>query len=252
MIVYFYICLFIFGACIASFVNVVIDRVPKGEQFVSGRSHCDACGHTLAWYDLIPIISYVVYRGKCHYCGAKIGMRQWWLEIVGGLLSCFCFYKYQFSLMTIGAFALGEILIAISFIDIDTMEIPDGLNIALAVVAIFFAFIDPSVSIISRIIGFFIVSGFMFLVCCIKEGAFGGGDIKMIAVLGFLLGWQMVLVGSFIAIVSGGIYAAILLLTHNIKLQEHMAFGPFLAAGCYIALLYGPQILNSYLSLYGL
>lgn len=250
--IFLYIYAFVFGACIASFMNVVIYRLPIGLSISKGRSRCDHCHTQLKWYDLIPVVSYVVYRGKCHYCGAKIGIRGWLLEIAGGLLACLCFYHYGFSLMTIASFILAEILIAVTFIDIDTMEIPDELIIATGIMAIIFAFIDPSVSLLSRVIGFFIISVPMLLLCFIKEGAFGGGDIKLIAMLGFALGGVNVCVGTFIAIISGGIYAIILLATHNIKLQQHMAFGPFLSAGCFIALLYGSQMLHTYLALYGL
>lgn len=252
VITFLYIYAFVFGACIASFINVVIYRLPLGIPISKGRSRCDSCGTQLKWYDLIPVISYVIYRGKCHYCGAKIGIRGWLLEIVGGLLGCLCFYHYGLSLMTIASFILAEILIAVTFIDIDTMEIPNQLVVATGIMAILFAFIDPTVSLVSRVVGFFIVSAPMLGLCYIKEGAFGGGDIKLIAMLGFLLGTVNVLVGTFIAIISAGIYAIILLATKNTKLQAHMAFGPFLSAGCFIALLYGSQLLHTYLALYGL
>lgn len=249
---FLYIYAFVFGSCIASFINVVIYRLPAGLPIAKGRSRCDTCHTQLKWFDMIPVLSYIFYRGRCRYCKAKIGIRGWLLEIVGGLLACLCFHHYGFSVMTILSFALGEILIAVTFIDIDTMTIPDELVIAAAVVAVLMAFFERDISLLSRIIGFFVISAPMLGLCYIKEGAFGGGDIKLIAVLGFALGTPHVVAGTFIAIVAAGVYAIILIATKNTTLQSHMAFGPFLSAGCFIALLYGEQMIHWYLGLFGL
>lgn len=249
---FLYIYAFVFGSCIASFINVVIYRLPLGLPIAKGRSRCDSCHTQLKWFDLIPVLSYLLYRGKCRYCHAKIGIRSWLLEITGGLLACLCFHHYGFSLMTFASFFLGEILLAVTFIDIDTMTIPDELVIATGVMAIIIAFLNRDVSLLSRIAGFFIISAPMLGICYIKEGAFGGGDIKLIAMLGFALGVSGVVCGSFIAILTAGIYAMILIITKNTTLQSHMAFGPFLSAGCFIALLYGSQLISWYWGLFGL
>ena len=115
--------------CVASFMNVVIDRVPRGENFVSGRSRCDSCGKVIAWYDLIPVASYLVLRGRCRYCHCKIPVRGFFIEIFGGVSGVFCFYRFGFEYETILMFVIAMILLAITMIDFDTMTIPDGLNI---------------------------------------------------------------------------------------------------------------------------
>ena len=125
---------FLIGMCVASFMNVVIDRVPRGENFVSGRSHCDSCGKVIAWYDLIPVASYLVLRGRCRYCHSKIPVRGFFIEIFGGLSGVFCFYRFGFEYETILMFVITMILLAITMIDFDTMIIPDGLNIAMFLV----------------------------------------------------------------------------------------------------------------------
>ena len=247
----FYIYLFLVGACIASFINVVIDRLPKGISISKGRSRCDACKTQLKWYDLIPVLSWLFLKGRCRYCGVKIGMRTPLIEIIGGCLALISFHAYQLSLMSVLMFALFMILLAITFIDIDTMTIPDELVIAVAALAILSIFIDD-LSLIDKVIGFFCVSLPMLGICYIKDGAFGGGDIKLTAVLGFLLGYKVMLIGIFIAIVLAGIWAIFLLATNNIKLQEHMAFGPFICIGVFISSLYGMTLLMMYLSLFNL
>jgi leader peptidase (prepilin peptidase)/N-methyltransferase len=236
VITFLYIYAFVFGACIASFINVVIYRLPLGIPISKGRSRCDSCGTQLKWYDLIPVISYVIYRGKCHYCGAKIGIRGWLLEIVGGLLGCLCFYHYGLSLMTIASFILAEILIAVTFIDIDTMEIPNQLVVATGIMAILFAFIDPTVSLVSRVIGFFIVSAPMLGLCYIKEGAFGGGDIKLIAALGLWLGSSQLLDVIVMGLIAGGIGAFLLMKFAHKKKTDTFAYGPFFTVAALLQL----------------
>lgn len=246
-----YIYAFIVGACVASFINVVIDRLPKGISISKGRSRCDECKTQLKWYDLIPIVSWVLLRGRCRYCGTKIGWRTPLIEIMGGCIGLICLHAFYFDIVTPFVFVCYMILLAITFIDIDTMTIPDELVIALGIMGILSIFVG-NVPLIEKVIGFFCVSVPMLGLCYIKDGAFGGGDIKLTAVLGFLLGYKLMLIGIFIAIVLAGIWAIFLLATHNIKLQEHMAFGPFICFGAFISSLYGWQLLLLYLSFFNL
>ena len=136
IIILIYVYMFLIGMCVASFMNVVIDRVPRNESFVKGRSHCDHCGETLKWCDLVPIVSYIFLRGKCRYCHTSIPIRGFLIEIFGGLIGMFCFYRFGFSIETILMFVIAMILLAITMIDFDTMIIPDGLNIAMLLVSI--------------------------------------------------------------------------------------------------------------------
>ena len=124
IIILIYVYMFLIGMCVASFMNVVIERVPRNESFVKGRSHCDHCGETLKWYDLIPIVSYIFLRGKCRYCHTSIPIRGFLIEIFGGLIGMFCFYRFGFSIETILMFVIAMILLAITMIDFDTMIIP--------------------------------------------------------------------------------------------------------------------------------
>lgn len=248
----FYVYSFLIGICVASFVNVVIWRVPQGLDFVKGRSFCPTCKHELKWLDLFPIFSYVFLKGKCRYCGAKIPMRDTLLECIGGIFAVFSFWKYPFQVEAIVVFALFMILLAITMIDFNTMEIPNGLTLSLLVPIVCMMFLHPEISLLNRVIGFFVISVPMYLLTRIVADCFGGGDIKLIAVAGLLLGWKLTILAAFIAILLGGVYALYLLGNKQRRKGSYIAFGPYLSVGIMVSLLYGNTLINWYLSLFGL
>ena len=249
--IFSYIYVFVVGTCVASFINVVIYRVPLGLNFAKGRSFCPSCHNTLKPYDMIPVLSWFVLRGKCRFCGEKISFRYPVIEFIGGILAVVCFHHYQFDGMTLISFAFSIILLAIFMIDYDIMIIPNGLVICCLVIAVV-SIPFMHVNMVDRIIGFFAISAPLYLLNLIIPDAFGGGDIKLLAVCGFFLGWSMILVGMFIAVVLAGCYAGYLLITHKVETGGHIAFGPYICVGIFIALLYGQDILNMYLHLFGL
>ena len=251
VLILMYVYAFVVGCCMASFINVVIYRVPLGISVAKGRSFCPSCQHQLHALDLIPILSYICLGGKCRYCHEHIGMRDTLLELLGGLLGMLCFYRYGFSMMTVIAFAFAMMLQAIAFIDLDTMEIPNGLVVGCFIIG-FISIPFLHIDMISRIIGIFIVSVPLIVLNMVIPDAFGGGDIKLLAACGFFMGWVNVLIGMFIAVLLAGGYAIYLMLSHKIDKGGHIAFGPYLCIGMFISLLYGSQLLSSYLSLFGL
>ena len=219
IIILIYVYMFLIGMCVASFMNVVIDRVPRNESFVKGRSHCDYCGETLKWYDLIPIVSYIFLRGKCRY-----------------------------SIETILMFVIAMILLAITMIDFDTMIIPDGLNIAMFIVSIVLMYVRH-MSLLESIMGMFCISVPMILLNVLIAESFGGGDIKLMFVSGIALGWKYSLLAAFIGILLAGSYSIYLLISKKINKKGHIAFGPYLSIGIFIALSYGSEIISWYLNL---
>lgn len=247
-----YVYLFVVGVCVASFINVVVYRVPLHISVAKGRSFCPSCHHSLKALDLIPVFSYLLLRGKCRYCQAAISVRYPFVELIGGLLAVLCFHHYGFDWMTILSFVIFMILLSIALIDFDTMTIPNGLLLFLLPLAIVIAVLNPQIDWISRSIGFFIVSLPMYLLDYIIPDCFGGGDIKMMAVCGIMLGWINTLVAMFIGIMTCGIAASVLLLQKKADRKMHIAFGPYLAFGVGAALLYGDPLLRSYLTLFGL
>ncbi len=243
---------FIVGAVIGSFLNVVIYRLPNGNFFGSSRSFCPNCKETIKAYDLIPIVSYLILGGKCRSCGAKISYRYPLVEAFTGLMAVLSVIIFLPGLTALLVFAVVAVLIAITMIDFDTMEIPNELVFALIPPALCCIFAFPEVSILSRVIGFFAVSLPLLVITLIIPSAFGGGDIKLIAVCGFLLGVQNVLLAFFIAVITGGAYAAYLMLTKQKSKGSHIAFGPYICLGVTVALFFGNEIVWWYLSMFGL
>lgn len=251
ILIFLYVYNFVIGSCVASFINVVIYRVPLGINIAKGRSFCPKCHKTLKPYDMIPVFSWFILGGKCRFCKEPISKRYPIIEFVGGVLGVLCFYHYGINGMTLISFSLSMVLLAITMIDLDTMTIPNSLVICCVVIAIL-SIMFHNISMVDRAIGFFIISVPMYVMNLIIPDCFGGGDIKLIAVCGLLLGWVDLLVGMFIAVVIAGVYAGYLMITHKVDKKGHIAFGPYICFGVFVALLYGQNILNFYLGLFGL
>lgn len=247
-IAYFYV--FLIGICVGSFLNVLIYRVPKGEDFVRGRSHCTNCGEVLQFYHMVPVLSWFLLKGKCKNCGSKISARYPLVEAIGGVLALACVFEFGFSLKAVVAFFVMSLLVAISFVDLDTMEIPNGFLLWLIVPCVISVIMFDDLTFKQRIIGFFVVSLPMLLLTYIVDGAFGGGDIKLMAVCGFFLGWQSTLVATFLGLVLGSIYGVFLLTRKNAELKQHFAFGPFLSVGIIIAILWGQELIELYIRMF--
>jgi len=242
----------VFGACIASFANVVALRGAKGESFINGRSRCPSCSGTLRWFELIPIISWLIQGGRCRRCKAPISIRYLLAEVTGATALSLSFVQYGFSWSFLIAFGVMVILLLIALIDMTTMEIPDVLVLALLPFAIGAIFAQPDISLISRAIGLLTISLPMLLLALIIKGAFGGGDIKFMAVIGVLLGWQSTLLSFFVAVLIAGTYALVLIIGKKVKKGAKMPFGPYLCFGAMTAFIYGREIITWYLGLFGL
>ena len=264
MIVVLGIFLFFLGSSVFSFLNVVIFRVPRKEEFIKTRSHCPGCNRLLTPLELIPVVSYACLGGKCRTCGSKIGWRDVAVEILGSCLCILSFWYYFQApveslaagwfgdfygrfLAALTAFAFFSVLTVITFIDIDTMEILPGTVITVAVLGVISYFTMPTVSILSRVIGALCVSLPMYLLTLAIEGAFGGGDIKLMAAAGLFLGWKATLISTLLSFVFGGIWAVYLLLSKKKGRKDHFAFGPFLCMGMAVGLLYSSEIIDWYL-----
>lgn len=240
-----YLLAFFLGAALASFGNVVVWRLPRGVSFTRGRSQCPACGKTLAARDLVPVCSWLLLRGRCRACRARIPRRELYTELLGGLLSCAAFAVYGFTWCGLAACLLLLGLQTIALLDLDTMLIPDGLLLAPALALVFLL---PEVSLAAHIIGIFAAS-VPLLLLALLTGGFGGGDIKLTAVCGLALGWQLTLFALFCGIVLGGAFALLLVARKKAGRRDAIPFGPALAAGCGLALLVGKPVLAWYIGL---
>lgn len=245
-----YLYFFMIGLVIGSFINVVVYRLPRDIAFVKGRSFCPNCYHILHSYDLVPILSYFCLRGTCRHCHTKISFRYPLVEIGGGLIACLVFYHYGYSMRSIVVFIFFMVLYTISLIDFDTMTIPNSLQLCLIPIIAWLIYLEYSIHITNRVIGFLCVSGLMLITNTFYKNSFGGGDIKFIAICGFLLGWVHTIVAGFIAIFLGGIYALFLLFTKKAKRGSQFAFGPFLSIGIMSSYLYASDIIYWYMRLF--
>lgn len=245
-----YIIIFLYGIVIGSFLNVCIYRIPKQENIVKIRSHCMNCGYQLKWYDLVPLFSYLCLRGRCRSCKQKISVQYPLIELLNGALYCIVFAVYGISVEALLYALLASALITLSVIDFRTYEIPVGINIfilALGLIRIATDFTHWS----DYAVGFLVVSGFLYLVHLVTRGrGIGGGDIKLMAVSGLLLGWKQIL----LAFVMGCIIGSVIHIARmKISGQGHMlAFGPYLSIGILISALAGDQMIAWYLSYIGL
>jgi len=238
------------GILFGSFINVIITRLPEKGKFLSAsRSICPDCGHLIRWYDLFPVLSYIILLGRCRDCKARISPRYPFVELMGAILAAAAFWCFGLSFFALAVYGVTLILLAIAFIDFNTSEIPDSLWIALIPFAIASVWLMPGVTWLSHIIGIFTIALPMLLLSLFIQGAFGGGDIKLMAVCGLFLGWRLTLVAFFIALVFGGCYAAFLMLSGRRKRGEHMVFGPALCLGVAISIYFGNELIEYYLSL---
>ena len=238
------------GAVAASFINAFALRRAQGKSNLEGRSMCPKCGKTLSWYELIPVFSWLILFGKCRGCKNPISPRYLITEVIGAAASALVFVRFGLTPITPLVFAVFVIIFAIALIDLTETEIPNGLIIALIPLAVGAVWLQPDVTILSRGIGFFAVSVPMLILALIISGAFGGGDIKLMAVCGFLLGWQGVLLSTFIAVLTGGFLAVYLLIAKKASKGAKIPFGPHLCFGVYASLLYGDRIISLYINLF--
>lgn len=245
-----YIIIFLYGIVIGSFLNVCIYRIPKQENIVKIRSHCMNCGYQLRWYDLVPVFSYLCLRGKCRSCKQKISVQYPLVELLNGALYCIVFAVYGISVKALLFALLASALITLSVIDFRTYEIPAGINLfilALGLIRIVTDYADW----LDYAVGFFVVSGFLYLVHLVTKGrGIGGGDIKLMAVSGLLLGWKQILLAFVLGCIIGSV---IHIARMKISGQGHvLAFGPYLSMGIWLSALAGEQMIAWYLTWIGL
>lgn len=239
--------MFIFGAIIGSFLNVCIIRIPKQESIVTGGSHCTSCQASIKPYDNIPIISYLVLRGKCRQCKASFSPRYALIEALTGGIHVINYLSLGLTTALVVNLIFSSILIIIAFIDLDTMIINDRFQIIILALSIIWHVINQS-SPINQISGALIVSIPLFIIA-IVTGGIGGGDVKLMFVAGLYLGFSNTLVAFFIASITGGIYALYLLGANKAGRKSEIPFGPFLCLGLLMSSLYGQQLFDWYLSL---
>lgn len=238
-----------FGLVIGSFLNVCIYRIPRGEEVVKTPSHCPDCMTVLKWYELIPVFSFLIQKGRCRNCKGKISFRYPAVELLNGGLYLWVFYKTGFGPLGIIYCLCTSALIVIAVTDFKTYEIPLGCNLFIGALGVARVIMDLS-SWQEYVIGFFAVSGLFVIIFLITKGkGIGGGDIKLMAAAGLLLGWKQILLALAIGSVAGSVIHITLMKLKN--KNRVLAFGPYLAVGIFTAMLYGDEVIKWYLRFCG-
>ncbi len=254
-IVLFMLFAFILGAIIGSFLNVCIYRIPAGKSIVSPPSSCPACNHKIRWYENIPILSYVFLGGKCSSCKLKISLRYPAIETLTGLMFALLYYCFGYSPATPVYWLFAAVLIVITFIDLDHQIIPDVISLPGILVGFACSFFIPWLSWVDSLLGVLLGGGLLFAVAWLyellaKREGMGGGDIKLLAMLGAFLGWKAILPVVFIASLAGTLVGIPVMIIHKKDSRLAIPFGPFLAGGALIYLFWGQQIIYWYLHLF--
>ncbi len=252
---------FLMGTVIGSFLNVLIYRIPKGENFTTKNSHCMSCNHRLYPIDLVPLFSWIFLGGKCRYCKAKISIQYPIVEAINGIMYALIAWficNGEPSISIIGYCAAFSALLVATVIDWRTMEIPDSMWITVLIGAVI-VYLDELVTegfelhcLVERVIGFFAASGILFLLAVVTKGGMGGGDIKLMAACGFLLGWKVVILALIMGAGIGTLYLIFMAIKNKGKVPRKVPFAPHLSLAVVICMFVGPQIINWYLALCGI
>lgn len=247
--------IFFLGAIIGSFLNVCIYRIPAEVSIVSPPSRCPNCGASIHWFQNVPILSYLVLGGKCGACRVGISWRYPIVEALTGALFVLVFYSFQFSAATVMYWLFVAALIVITFIDLDHQIIPDVISLPGIVIGFLCSFAIPWLSWTDSLFGILLGGGSLWLVAVLyelltKKEGMGGGDIKLLAMLGAFLGWKAILPIIFISSLIGSLIGVPLMLVKKADSKLAIPFGPFLALGALIYLFWGPKLIAWYLSFY--
>ena len=243
----------LFGAAMGSFLNCAAWRIAHGESFLTGRSRCPACGHTLGALDLVPVFSWLFLRGRCRYCGVKVSPRYVLTECAFALLSVLCLSRFDVSVLCLRNYVFLCCLFCLSLVDLDTFIIPDGCLIipALAwVAALPWTAVPVGAYLARHVLAALLYGGGMLVLSLVMESvlhkeALGGGDVKLFALMGLYLGVTASLFALLFSCVFGLLFAVA---TRNGK-GNPFPFGPAISAACAYMLLFGQPLTDWYLNL---
>lgn len=252
---------FILGACIGSFLNVVVYRVPAGLSLIHPPSRCPQCFHRLGTTENVPIFGWLWLRGRCRWCKTSISPRYPLVEAATGLLFVFVYWKFNLNLTTFSYWTLLSWLMALSLIDLDTMTLPNALTQSGLIVGLLFQALrgwqeGQLANYLMLGIGGAILGVWLFDIIRIVgtfafgQTAMGGGDPKLAACIGAWLGWQYLLVTGFLACAVGAIIGGAAMTFGWLGRGQPMPFGPFLALGAVLSVFWGNEIITTYLNLF--
>jgi leader peptidase (prepilin peptidase) / N-methyltransferase len=241
----------IFGLCVGSFLNVVIARLPAGRSVISPGSACPRCGSAIAWYDNLPVLSYVLLRARCRACQNPISWRYPAVELICGMLFALAYLHFGPTSRLAAALVLLGALIAITGIDFDHQIIPDMLSIPGIAVGVLWSFAPGGIGWRDSALGVLMGGGVFIAIILasslvLGQPGMGVGDVKLGAMLGAFLGWKLALLSILLSVLVGGPLAATLLATGRKARKDPLPFGPFLALGGMVSLFWGETLLAWY------
>ena len=249
MSVFFDIFFTVAGAAVGSFLNVLICRIPEGKSIVYPSSHCPKCSHPIRFYDNIPLISYLVLRGRCRDCREKISLRYPLVEALTALMSFLLFWKFGLSTKYLFSFIFTAALIVITFIDLDLQIIPDV--ITLPGIPLFFlaAVFFMDVKVMEALLGILNGGGCLFAIAFLyelitKREGMGGGDIKLLAMMGAFLGWKSLFFILFASSLLGAVVGISTMIAKGKDMKYAVPFGPFLSAAAVAYLFVGVDVME--------
>jgi leader peptidase (prepilin peptidase)/N-methyltransferase len=272
---YFVFLVFCFGACMGSFLNVCIYRIPREESVISPGSHCPQCNHPIAWYDNIPLLGYIVLGGRCRHCQSRISPRYLIVEILIAVLFVLVWLKLGPSHQDVRLLGLSPVsdirLVPIywlmvfglalgTFVDIEHMIIPDRVSLGGIVMGLVLGMLVPALhyqttffgGLGSAFLGALVGSGSLWGVALLgkvifKKDAMGMGDVKLLGAIGAFLGWTAVLFTVMVSSFFGALVGVTLVMMKKKEMQSRIPYGPYLALGALIWMLWGPSIWNAYI-----
>ena len=260
MIFFEYALIFCFGACIGSFLNVCIYRPAVGKSIIKPGSHCFKCEHPLAWYDNVPIFSYLILKGHCRYCNAKFSPRYAVVEALTGILFCLLFSKFLWSWELLIFMIVTSGLIISTFVDFDHFIIPNFITFPGMIMGFLWSFVVwfgfkesafPVKNPLESLIGFLVGAGFLFIIGeiftkILKKEAMGFGDVKLLGMLGTFMGWKLILLTVIISSFAGSVVGVLMISMKKQDRWGHIPYGPYLALAAFIAIMWGNQMIDWY------
>jgi len=246
----------IFGAIIGSFLNVCIIRLPREESIITPGSHCPHCNNPIKFYDNIPLISYLLLRGRCRHCKKSISLQYPLIEGVTAISSLLLFLRYGPSLSYLFYFSFVAALTIMTVIDLYHQIIPDVISLPGIGVGLLGALVIPHITFFNSLMGILLGGGSLFVVATLYQWLFkregmGGGDVKLLAMIGAFLGWDAVILTILFSSLIGSITGVFIMVLKGKDFKYAIPFGPFLSLGALIALFYKSEILSWYLQFRG-
>lgn len=239
----------VLGAAIGSFINVLIYRLPEEQSIVSPASRCPRCGKAIRFYDNIPVISYILLRGRCRDCGERIAFRYPLVEAITAVFSLLLFWKYGVTFQWLVSFAFICALIVITFIDLDHQIIPDVISLPGIPIFLLAAVFVMKLRFLDAFLGFLIGGGCLYVIAFVyelltKREGMGGGDIKLLAMIGAFLGWQSLLFVLLFSSLLGAVVGIAVMLAKGQDMKYAVPFGPFLSAAAVAYIFIGDAVMR--------